>query len=551
MIKARDRYSQLTRGRTQFLHTAVECSRLTLPYLVQEDLSSRPEHQKLHTPWQSVGSKSVVNLAAKLMLALIPPQTTFFKLQIRDDKLGEEIAPEVKSELDLAFSKLERMVMDYINASSDRVVVHQALKHLIVSGNALIFMGKEGLKNYPLNRYVVNRDGNGYVCEIVTKELISRKMLELDLPESLPNSPGDDGYSTGSKDQDVEVYTYVRQDENSGRWVWHQEAFDKIIPGSRSTAPKNTSPWLVLRFNTVDGEDYGRGRVEEFLGDIRSLEGLSQALVEGSAAASKVVFLVSPSSTTKPKTIADAGNGAIVQGRPDDVGVIQVGKTADFRTAAEQMQNLERRINEAFLVLQVRQSERTTAEEVRLTQMELEQQLGGLFSLLTVEFLVPYLNRTLHILQRTNQLPKIPKDLVRPEIVAGVNALGRGQDQQSLVSFITTIANTMGPEVMAKYLDPGEYVKRLAAAQGIDVLNLVKTPETMAQEKQQQMQQMQQQALVQQAGQLASAPMADPSKNPAMGRMLNDGYDQLNEQQAIPPDEGEAEEALPSEGFET
>jgi hypothetical protein len=54
----------------------------------------------------------VVNLAAKLMLALIPPQTTFFKLQIRDDKLGEEIAPEVKSELDLSFSKMERMVIE-------------------------------------------------------------------------------------------------------------------------------------------------------------------------------------------------------------------------------------------------------------------------------------------------------------------------------------------------------------------------------------------------------------------------------------------------------
>jgi len=545
-MKARDRYTQLTRGRSQFLDTAVECSRLTLPYLVQEDLTSRPTHQKLHTPWQSVGSKSVVNLAAKLMLALLPPQTSFFKLQVRDDKLdGSEIPAEVRSELDLTFSKLERMVMDYINASSDRVVVHQALKHLIVSGNALIFMGKDGLKNYPLQRYVVNRDGNGNICEIVTKELISRKMLGTDLPEPLPNSPGDDGYKTGSDDQDVEVYTYVRLDDN-GRWVWHQEALDMILPGSRSTAPKNTSPWLVLRFNTVDGEDYGRGRVEEFLGDIRSLEGLSQALVEGSAAASKVVFLVSPSSTTKPKTIAEAGNGAIVQGRPDDVGVIQVGKTADFRTAAEQMINLEKRISEAFLVLQVRQSERTTAEEVRLTQMELEQQLGGLFSLLTVEFLVPYLNRTLHILQRTNILPKLPKDLVRPEIVAGVNALGRGQDQQSLVAFIQTIAQTMGPEVMAQFLDPGEYIKRLAASQGIDTLNLVKTAETMEQEKQQSIQEQQQAALMQQAGQLAGSPMMDPSKNPAIGRSLNDGYDQLTGQdaeQTIPPDEGEDEEA--------
>ena len=538
-MKARDRYAQLTRGRSQFLDTAVECSRLTLPYLIQEDLSSRPTHQKLHTPWQSVGSKCVVNLAAKLMLALLPPQTTFFKFQIRDDKLGQEIPAEIRSELDLSFSKMERMVMDYINASSDRVVVHQALKHLIVSGNALIFMGKDGLKNYPLNRFVVNRDGNGNVCEIVTKELISRKILGMDLPESVPNSPGDDGYKTGSDDQDVEVYTYVRLDDN-GRWVWHQEAFDKILPNSRSTAPKNTSPWLVLRFNTVDGEDYGRGRVEEFLGDIRSLEGLSQAIVEGSAAAAKVVFLVSPSSTTKPKTIADAGNGAIVQGRPDDVGVIQVGKTADFRTAAEQINSLERRISDAFLLLQVRQSERTTAEEVRLTQMELEQQLGGLFSLLTVEFLVPYLNRTLHILQRSQQLPKIPKDLVRPEIVAGVNALGRGQDQQSLVLFLQTLAQTMGPEVIGQYLDPGEYIKRLAAAQGIDVLNLVKTAETMEQERQQQLQQQMQMSMVDQAGQLAGSPMADPSKNPALGQGLQDGYDQAttDEQQTIPPEEG-------------
>ena len=41
------------------------------------------------------------------------------------------------------------------------------------------------------------------------------------------------------------------------------------------------------------------------------------------------------------------------------------------------IQSLERRLSEAFLILNVRQSERTTAEEVRLTQQELEQQLDG------------------------------------------------------------------------------------------------------------------------------------------------------------------------------
>jgi len=522
MTTARERYNALTTNRTQFLNKAVECSELTLPYLVTDDTSTRQTYQNLLTPWQSVGAKAVVTLAAKLMLALLPPQTSFFKLQVRDDKLGEDFDPKVRSELDLSFSKMERMVMDYIAASNDRVVVHQALKHLIVSGNALIFMGKDGLKNFPLNRYVVNRDGNGNVLEIVTKELIHRKVLGLESEGTYDTDPN----SVNSKDlndDDVEVYTCVKLDEKSGRWVWYQEAFDKIIAGSRSTAPKNASPWLPLRFNTVDGEDYGRGRVEEFVGDLKSLEGLSQALVEGSAAAAKVVFLVSPSSTTKPKTIADAGNGAIVQGRPEDVAVIQVGKTADFGTAANLAQTIERRLSEAFLVLSVRQSERTTAEEVRLTQMELEQQLGGLFSLLTVEFLIPYLDRTLLVLQRSGQLPKLPKDLVRPTVVAGVNALGRGQDRESLIQFITTIAQTMGPEAMMQYIDPSEAIKRLAAAQGIDVLNLVKTQEQIDMERQQAQQAAMSESLMGQAGQMASSPMMDPSKNP-------EGTDALGEQ---------------------
>ena len=522
MQYARTRYDNLTKHRTQFLDVAVQCSKLTLPYLIQND-EGRTSHIKLDTPWQSVGSKCVVTLAAKLMLALLPPQSTFFKFQIRDDKLGEDFPPEVRSELDLSFSKLERMVMDSIAASSDRVTIHQAIKHLVVGGNALIYMGKEGLKHYPLNRYVVERDGNGNVIEIVTKEVINRNLLPDGLKEleSIPNSPGDVGGGIGSRnEEDVDVYTCVKLKGN--KWVWHQEAFDKLIPGTQGKAPKDASPWLVLRFNSIDGENYGRGRVEEFLGDFRSLEALSQALVEGSAAAAKVIFTVSPSSTTKPQTIASAGNGAIVQGRPDDIGVIQVGKTADFATAANMMQSLERRLLDAHLVLNVRQSERTTAEEVRLTQLELEQQLGGLFSLLTVEFLVPYLNRKLLTLQRSGEIPRIPKDYVNPTIVAGINALGRGQDRESLTQFITTIAQTLGPEAMMQFINADEAIKRLAAAQGIDVLNLVKSMDDRNKEAAQAAEAEQNMELTKQAGQFVNSPIADPSKNPNAEEVVND-----------------------------
>jgi hypothetical protein len=515
-MSAKTRYDYLASDRSQFLNVARQAADLTLPYLNRGEEEFVKGARHLPTPWQSVGAKGVVTLASKLMLALLPPQTSFFKLQVDDTALGTDFPPEVRSELDLSFAKIERTILESIAASSDRVVVHQALKHLGVAGNALIFMGKDQLKLYPLNRYVVERDGNGNVLEIVTKERISKKLLMKVLPQAMPNSVAG---TEAERNDEADIYTHIRRDNN--RFVWHQEYEDKIIPGSMGKAPIEANPWLVLRFNTVDGEVYGRGRVEEFIGDLRSLEALSQALVEGSAAAAKVVFVVSPSSTTKPATLAAAGNGAIVQGRPDDIGVIQVGKTADFRTAYEMMQSLERRLSEAFLILSVRQSERTTAEEVRMTQMELEQQLGGLFSLLTTEFLVPYLNRKLNVFQKTGQIPRLPKDIVKPTIVAGVNALGRGQDRESLAAFMTTIAQTMGPEAIAKYINSIEVVKRLAAAQGIDVLNLVKTEQQMQGEMQRNMAMQKDMAITQQIGQLAKTPILDPSKNPQAMEMIN------------------------------
>ena len=242
----------------------------------------------------------------------------------------------------------------------------------------------------------------------------------------------------------------------------------------------------------------------QFIGDLKSLEALTQALVEGSAAAAKVVFVVNPSSTTKPATLANAGNGAIIQGRPDDVAVIQVGKTADFGTAYQMTSVLERRLSEAFLILNVRQSERTTAEEVRMTQMELEQQLGGLFSLLTVEFLVPYLNRKLDQAQKSGDIPRLPKNIVKPTIVAGINALGRGQDRDSLTQFLTVLAQTIGPEAIAQFINTDEVIKRFAASQGIDVLNLVKSMQELQAEQQQAMAQQQEMMAQQQAPQMAA-----------------------------------------------
>ncbi len=523
-MNAKQRYDALRSDRSQYLDTAREAADLTLPYLIrgEEDTLRGPRH--LPTPWQSIGAKGVVTLASKLMLALLPPQTSFFKLQVNESEIGADFPKEARTELDISFAKIERVMMADIAASSDRVVVHQALKHLVVAGNALVYMGKKGLRMYPLNRYVVDRDGDGNVLEIVTKETVNKDMLPDSVKVDEMQHPGD--VSQGSRRDEVDVYTHILRDNN--RFIWHQEYDGKMIPKSEGKSPIDTNPWLPLRFNTVDGEMYGRGRVEEFMGDLKSLEGLTQAVVEGSAAAAKVVFLLSPSATTKPASLAAAGNGAIVQGRPEDVTVVQVGKTADFATAYQMIGTLEQRLSDAFLILNIRQSERTTAEEVRTTQLELEQQLGGLFSLLTEEFLVPYLNRKLSVAERQGLIPRLPKDIVKPTIVAGVNALGRGADAQSLAQFLGTIAQTVGPEAIQQYVAIDEVIKRLAAAQGIETLNLVKSAEEVQAEQQQQQQQIMALEQSKVEADMMKAPMFDPSKNPKAEELARGGRNETN-----------------------
>ncbi len=62
--------------------------------------------------------------------------------------------------------------------------------------------------------------------------------------------------------------------------------------------PLDALPWLPLRLRQVDGEDYSRSHVEEFLGDLRSLENLTKAIVEGVAALAKLIILVKSNGVT-------------------------------------------------------------------------------------------------------------------------------------------------------------------------------------------------------------------------------------------------------------
>lgn len=514
--RAAGRYAALITYREPYLKRAREAASLTVPHLMPPEGTNG--NTILYQPYQSIGSRGIRNLASKLLLAVYPPNNTFYRYRL-DDLLIEQIAqkPGLRGEVDKALAKRERAVMQETEKAQFRPVLFEVLRQLLVSGNALLNVPKKGLARYfRLDSYVVKRDPTGTVLEIVIKESMSYRSLPDDL-SAIVKSKGE-APNEGTDDKTIDLYTHIELKD--GKYHVRQEVCGEDVPGSVGTYPKDKLPYLALRLTRMDGEDYGRGYVEEFIGDLTALEGLSQAIVEGSAAAAKLLILVSPNGTTKLDVIAKARNLDVVQGNAADITMLRVEKNADFAVARAQAEDIVQRLAFAFLLNTAiqRGGDRVTAEEIRYMAAELDDALGGIYSLLGTELQLPVVPLFEDRMQATRKVPGLPKGAAEPAVVTGIDALGRGQDLRNLDAFVAGVAQVLGPEALATRLNAGEYLKRRAAALGIDDDGLVYSDEELAaQQQQQQMMQMVQQLgpnAINQVGNVAKEAMKQPQQEP-------------------------------------
>lgn len=508
-------YSTMTTSRESFLKRAREASKLTIPTLIPE--SGHTYTSDYPTPYQSIGARGVNNLASKMLMALLPPNSPFFRLIIDDFDLANLIGEDKRGPVEEGLAKIERAALHEIEAEAMRVPIYEALKHLIVGGNALLHLPNKGvMRVFHLDSYTVKRDVQGNIIKIIVKETLSAKTLPVDLQKYV-DITAEDSFKT------YDLFTCIKREAK--RYEIFQEIQGNPIEESFGQYPLDQLPWIPLRFNRIDNEDYGRGFVEEYIGDLKSVEGLSQAIVEGSAAAAKVLFLVKPNGTTKLRTLAESPNGAIVAGDANDVSTLQLNKSTDFRVANEMLQYLTNRLQFAFLMNSSveRQAERVTAEEIRYKAQELEMALGGVYSVLSQELQVPLVKLLLARLTKQGKMPKFPKNTVKPEIVTGVEALGRGQDLNKLATFLQYL-QPLGQQIIAQEMNIGDYIDRLGASLGIDTSGLIKTSEEKQMEKQmieQQRQQMMQQQMMQDVVKGSAPPLAktiaqDVAGNPEM-----------------------------------
>lgn len=488
---AASRYNRWYQVREAFLRRARDSSRLTLPSLVPP-LGHGP-HSDLPTPYQGVGAAGVTNLASKLLMSLFSVPQPWFRLVPNDPEAIRASGPEVATEVEEGLAAMERAIASEFEVMALRVKLFEALKHLLIAGNVTLHVQEDGsARVIPLDQYVARRDPLGKLLCLIVREPLDPEFLPPNVPQPAlpPMDLGDVGSLPHRTDArpSVSIFTCVEWDADSGRYHIRQEMNDgSLIQGSVGQYKEELLPWRVLRYAAIDGEDYGRGMVEEVIGDLVSLEGLTRSIVEAAAIMSRLIGLVDPAGAATADDLNNAPNGAYVVGRATDVTYPPINKAGDLQVVLAAANRIEDRLQRSFLLHTAvqRQAERVTAEEIRYVAQELEGTLGGVFSVLSQELQLPLVRMFMVRMMRQGKIKRLPARAVRPAIVTGIEALGRGQELSRLTVAAQSAQAVVGPEAFIQHVNVRTYLGALFAAAGVETVGLLRTEDEVAQAAQQ------------------------------------------------------------------
>lgn len=473
------RYMVLGVRRDGYLRRARRASELTIPSLLPPE--GFDGTQSLPEPAQGYGARLVTALASKVMTSLLPPGVPFFKLEIPAEVLlqgGQQEGTTKDQERGLAAS--EQVIFAEVERAKWRRPTYVGMQHLIVAGNVgEQMMEDNSIRVFRLDQYVTVRSPAGALVEFIIEE----RLTPASVPEELQalvaqtdfqSTTASPGASQPGNTKTIPLFTWGKFDQKKGLWVVHQEVSDQLVPDSRGEF--DILPYSFYRWIEEIGEDYGRSKVEEHIGDFRALDGLSQSMVQGAAMASRNVTMIRPNSAgglNLRRRLTTAENGDYVIGNPEDVEMKQFTNVSGLQFAHAHLGEIRAELGAAFLLNSSvqRDAERVTAFELRKMIEEIETVLGGVFTALAQEIQETRLERLFLQMKRQGKLPPWPEGLVRPTILTGLEALGREKDVERVATALQ-FTGSLTPEERL-YIKMGTLLGK--AFNGLGLPNTIRT----------------------------------------------------------------------------
>lgn len=479
------KWEKFATKRNPFFDRAKRFSKLTLPYLMNEP----GDDNTSQNGWQGTGAQATNHLANKLAQVLFPPQRSFFRVDLTYKGEQELDKSKIKkTQMATLFARIENNAMKALEQRNFRPAIVEVFKHLIVAGSAMLYKPNKGnISCIPMHHYVVNRDTNGELLDIIMLQQKSLKTFEPAVQMAI--KVGMKGKQCG-EETEIKLYTHACLAKD-GFWEVRQSAGD-IPVGSLSRVKKEKLPFIPLTWKRSYGEDWGRPLVEDYSGDLFVIQFLSEAIARGAALMSDIKYLIRPGSQTDIDHFVNSGTGEVITGVADDVHIVQLGKYADLTPISQVLEVYTRRIGVVFMMetMTRRDAERVTAVEIQRDALEIEQNLGGVYSQFAMELQTPLAQWGLQEISG-----RLTRDLVDPVIITGIEALGRMAELDKLATFsqYMTLPGQWPDEARAsiKWPEYQDWVRGQISAE----FPFLKTADEMKQEAQQQQEAIQEQQL--------------------------------------------------------
>lgn len=492
---ALSRFMELDGARSELKTRWEQYAAYTLPYLCPDDNFNGAVY-RLSEVYDSVAAQGVTHLANKLMLAAFGSAVPFARLRMPKPMMIKLMTQMQITEDDVEeiLSNGETQMLEVMAESGIRPELFELMKHLIVLGNVALHMDGDTFRAITAKDYVVKRSISGEVIELLVRHRVSKAELTDEVLGELPVTMRDNKeYS--------QVFWFVM---DKGTFTGRAFIDDHELEAGKyvQNYDKDKLPYKVLTWVLPVKSDYGVGLIEENRGDIFMIDILSEALSDGAALASVYRWLVNPAGGTDIHEFEKSSNGSAFPGDEKDITLVQASNATQLQVVMNVMDKYERRLGAVFLKTSsvVRDSERTTAEEVRTLATELDTSFGGAYTRLSQTLQKPVAD---WLFAKTPQ----GKDntAITPVIVTGMDALSRTAEAEKLLRFLGSLSQlTQLPPETQDYLKIGPIIKQIAASEGIASYRYVNTAEQAAQTRQARTAQAAQ-AAGQEAGAVASA----------------------------------------------
>lgn len=473
---------------TAAVYRAEQYAKFTIPSLMVDPLKGLKGEsaREIEHDFQSVGAFLVNNLASKIINSLFPANMPYFKLEVSDE-LEDAAAEEGidTSELNSRLSVLERDSTKQVFLHGGQHKLTRVGKLLVVAGDCLLYRDSETKQFMVWTRqsFSCRRKPTGELKVAVLKQRFDWDELD----ENIQKDAEKKRHQKYTKGTMVDLYTVIKTipgKPNNKVRVWHE--LDGVQVGAVDEYPEHLSPYLVPVWNLADGENYGRGLVEEYAGDFARLSLVTEQLGMYELESLNILNLVDESAGGVVDDYQEADTGDYVPGKTGAITAYERGDYTKMQAVQSALSLLVQRLSQAFMYTgQQRDSERTTATEVQVVAREAEITLGGVYSLLAEALQAPLAYLSMAEVSEGNNgmlLGILSRDF-KPTITTGIPAMTRSADTANLLK-ATQEAGAIAPALaqLSKRFDVEKVIEKIFQGNSVSLEEISKDPEQIAAE---------------------------------------------------------------------